>query len=180
MPKLLSTESVIKSIFIQIFGTCTNLRYLNVDPRLNYYKPLLFNSQCPIFFCSTLQELHVNMDNYDTCLYLLDGRFNELDTFYVNISSIIWSKLNFTNLVGWKKNYLWKRIDKNFRSIFILYCHFFEEKLPNTKYFSLNIDSPLYYSDRSVILLLQRMANLEKLVLYFEVKYVKYLSMAII
>ncbi len=90
--------NVITNIFIRIFTTCTNLRYLNFDPRL-YYERLL-DSTCPKFFCSILEELHVNLDDYDTCLYLLDGRFNELETLYVNITFIEFPDPKIANELG--------------------------------------------------------------------------------
>jgi hypothetical protein len=47
-----------------------------------------------------LEELHVNLDDYDTCLYLLDGRFNELETLYVNITFIEFPDPKIANELG--------------------------------------------------------------------------------
>ncbi len=41
----------------------------------------------PIMCSLTLLELHVKVDSFDDCLYLLDGRFSQLQTFYVDIPS---------------------------------------------------------------------------------------------
>lgn len=99
-------KNIIVNIFTQMFTVFTNLRYLNFDPRLNYQERLSIDPQCPKFFCSTLRELHVNLDDFKTCLYLLDGRFNQLDTFYVNITSIEFSNPKIINEVGYKNKYV--------------------------------------------------------------------------
>ena len=38
------------------------------------------------FFSSTLMEIHINVAYITDCLYLLDGRFKQLHTLYVNVS----------------------------------------------------------------------------------------------
>ena len=90
--------NVINNIFTCIFTTCTNLRYLDFAPHLSYGRSL--NSICSQFISSTLQELHVSLDDFDPCLHLLDGRFNKLETFYVNITSIDLPNSKIANEVG--------------------------------------------------------------------------------
>ena len=48
---------------------------------------ILFNEQ-PSLFSSTLLELHINVYLFDDCLYLLDGRLNQLHTLFVNVYDI--------------------------------------------------------------------------------------------
>jgi hypothetical protein len=50
---------------------------------------LSFNISPPTVISSTLLELYVDLDIFSDCLYLLDGRFNQLRTFHVNIDFII-------------------------------------------------------------------------------------------
>jgi hypothetical protein len=52
---------------------------------------LTFNISSSTVFSSNLLELHINLEHFTDCLYLLDGRFNQLCTLYVNISVIILS-----------------------------------------------------------------------------------------
>jgi hypothetical protein len=39
----------------------------------------------PPRFSSSLTTLHINVEDFNDCLYLLDGRFKQLHTFYVNV-----------------------------------------------------------------------------------------------
>jgi hypothetical protein len=39
----------------------------------------------PRLFSSSLMQLHINVKKFTDCLYLLDGRFGQLHTFYVNV-----------------------------------------------------------------------------------------------
>jgi len=39
-------------------------------------------------FSSNLLKLNANLENFNDCLYLLDGRFEKLHTLCINISSI--------------------------------------------------------------------------------------------
>ncbi|CAF1211488.1 unnamed protein product [Rotaria sordida] len=83
----------------------------------------------------SIEEFHVSLGNFIDCLYILDGRFNQLRTFHVNISRI--------SVCGRKLNN--------------------KEKLPNLRCFSLHsyIFTDAY--DELIIPLLYRMSNLEKL-----------------
>jgi len=59
--------------------------------------------ESPTFFSSNLVELHINVEDFTDCLYLLDGRFKQLHTFYVNIhffvppSPAIINKVHYLN-----------------------------------------------------------------------------------
>jgi hypothetical protein len=51
--------------------------------------PLWFDSEYfPTFRSSTLLELNIRVECIDDCLYLLDGRFNQLHTLHVDIRDI--------------------------------------------------------------------------------------------
>ena len=62
-----------------------NLIYLNFSPNTSIYHLLTFGISCPNVISSTLLELRVVVKSYEDCHYLLDGRFNRLETFYVTI-----------------------------------------------------------------------------------------------
>ncbi len=75
-------------IFMDIFTIFTNLQCLNFVSFLLSYKTLSFKFTPPTVFSSNLLELHVRLDNITDCLYVLDGRFDQLRRFYVHISAI--------------------------------------------------------------------------------------------
>jgi hypothetical protein len=76
------------SVFTNILNVCNNLRYLNCHPFLESDFPRLsFDEKTPRFFSSTLVELHMNVGEFNDCLYLLNGRLSQLRTFYVKIYS---------------------------------------------------------------------------------------------
>ncbi|CAF4431217.1 unnamed protein product, partial [Rotaria magnacalcarata] len=80
------TEDTITAVCARVFTVFTNLRYLNIySPDYMYFPRLSFNDELSTFFSSTLMELHINLENSNDCLYLLDGRFNKLRVLYVNI-----------------------------------------------------------------------------------------------
>lgn len=75
----------------------SNLQYLNFGPSFSGYHTLSFGIPLPIVFSSVLLELHVTVESYEDCLYLLDGRFNQLHTLYIIISSSISRPLSIIN-----------------------------------------------------------------------------------
>jgi len=83
-------KNVILALFTRIFTVFTNLIYLNlykfaridIDPFPNG------SAASVTFSSSTLMELHVNVGGFGDCLYLLDGRFDQLRSFYIKISII--------------------------------------------------------------------------------------------
>ncbi|CAF1236180.1 unnamed protein product [Rotaria sordida] len=83
-------------------------------------------------------ELHVKVMYIQDCLYLLDGRFNQLQIFRVEIGL------------------------SSSHSILIIN----KEKLPNLRCFSLSCHSDVNFYDTVLIPLLYRMSNLEQLSLY--------------
>jgi hypothetical protein len=49
---------------------------------------LYFDFLPSTFSSSTLLELNIKVKTFTDCLYLLDGRFNRLHTFYVDVVNI--------------------------------------------------------------------------------------------
>jgi len=74
-------------IFTYIFNTFINLQYFKSDSLLFSYNRMSYKYSFPIVCSLTLLELHVKVGSFDDCLYLLDGRFNQLRTFYVDTPS---------------------------------------------------------------------------------------------
>ncbi len=62
-----------------------------------WYQRLSFN-EFPTVASSTLLELHVCLRYFDDCLYLLDGRFNQLHTFCVDLKHIVSSGLTINKV----------------------------------------------------------------------------------
>ncbi|CAF0818578.1 unnamed protein product [Rotaria sp. Silwood1] len=71
-------------MFTHIFNMFTNLQYLNFDPCFCYQR-ISFCCSPPTVFSSTLLELYIKVMYVQDCLCLLDGRFNQLRTFCVDI-----------------------------------------------------------------------------------------------
>ncbi len=99
--QILSTDDIIRIVFTHIFIMFSNLQYLKFAPSPFWHQQLSFDLSLPTVMSSTLLELHVYLTNFRDCLYLLDGRFNQLHTFHVNIYRIsdkplaINSKVNY-------------------------------------------------------------------------------------
>ncbi|CAF2785369.1 unnamed protein product, partial [Rotaria sp. Silwood2] len=88
-------------IFTHIFTLFTNLQYLNFCPSLLNHQRLSFDTTPLIIISTNLLKLHVYLDAFTDCLYLLNGHFNQLHTFYVNISVILSSNLSINNKVDY-------------------------------------------------------------------------------
>ncbi|CAF1263307.1 unnamed protein product [Rotaria sordida] len=131
------------NIFTYILNIFINIRYLKLYTSSQFcIYHLSFENYLPTFFSSTLIELHICVLSFSACLYLLDGRFNQLQTLIVTIDWIVFEKTTINNNKG---------------------------KLPNLRYFSLTCNSGLCHYNGSVLPLLHRMINLKKLSLYIVV-----------
>ena len=84
-----SKENLSTVIFTNIWTKFPNLCYINCDSvfQSDIFR-LYFDGITPTFFSSTLMKLHINVGYMDDCLHLLDGRFNQLETFHVNIDYV--------------------------------------------------------------------------------------------
>ncbi|CAF1417233.1 unnamed protein product [Rotaria sordida] len=130
-----STENVYTRIFMRIITTFIYLQFLNFCPPSAWYQELSFGISSPNVSSSTLLELHVCLNHFTDCLYLLDGCFNELRILHVNINFISSSNLTIDN----------------------------QKKLPNLRSFSLCCNKDTYVYDELIVPLLHRMSHLEEL-----------------
>ncbi|CAF2703492.1 unnamed protein product [Rotaria sp. Silwood2] len=106
--------------------------------RLNFDNPFFPNIRS-----STLLKLIINVHSFDDCLYLLDGRFDQLHTLRVDLANS-WCPDEIIN----------------------------QGNLPNLKCFSLSCELATYHYNEAILPLLYRMSNLEELGLSLTV-YVK-------
>jgi hypothetical protein len=90
------------NIYAHILRFFKNLKKLNVDSSHESYPPLsLCDLSLNSFSSSTLTHLCINVNTLDDCLYLLDGRLQQLTTLSVNVdiiddsSTIVHSMVNF-------------------------------------------------------------------------------------
>ncbi|CAF3844896.1 unnamed protein product [Rotaria sp. Silwood1] len=144
---LITRKNMIEHIFIQIFIIFDKLQYLDFGSHSINFQRFFFTILPPTLFSSTLLELRVSLKRFIDCLYLLDGRFNQLHTLKVNIAFIEQnSKINN------------------------------KEKLPNLRYFSLHCKNDTNYYDEEIKPLVQRMMNLETLNLIFFCKRNKFID----
>ncbi|CAM4786306.1 unnamed protein product [Rotaria magnacalcarata] len=86
-------------IYTQVFTMFRNLKYFNFGPSSSAYHQLSFGFSPPSVFSSTLLELHILVDSFKDCLYLLDGRFSQLHTFYVTICDVSHRLIKINNEV---------------------------------------------------------------------------------
>jgi hypothetical protein len=69
--------------------------------RLNFDDPLILN-----FRSSTLLYLDIKVQSYDDCLYLLDGRFNQLHTLIIDVVNSLNTGAVDNQVSFVKKNFL--------------------------------------------------------------------------
>ncbi|CAF1432737.1 unnamed protein product [Rotaria sordida] len=130
-----------ESLFTRMFKNQVSSLVISINAngslssREDVYAQLSFGISSPNVFSSTLLELHVCLSHFTDCLYLLDGRFNELRILHVNINFISSSNLTIDN----------------------------QKKLPNLRSFSLHCNRDTYVYDELIVPLLYRMSDLEKL-----------------
>ncbi|CAF4136474.1 unnamed protein product [Rotaria magnacalcarata] len=146
---LMKPSEIFGLIFTLICDVFTNLQCLNFDPSSSLCQQLSFARSPPTVFSSTLLALHVNLQDFIDCLYLLDGRVNQLQILYVHITFIT----------------------RDLRTVIPLFITSLNhtvndtKKLPNLKCFSLHSDVYVDIDeyDGLIVPLLHRMVNLEKL-----------------
>jgi hypothetical protein len=67
----------------------SNLKCLKFHPYSDFYiaynEQLSFESREATRSSSNLIELHISVEKFTDCLYLLDGHLEQLHTFYVNV-----------------------------------------------------------------------------------------------
>ncbi|CAF1445988.1 unnamed protein product [Rotaria sordida] len=128
--------SNLRQLDIFIMNTETDMELFTIPIGTAY---ISFGIQSPMFSSSTLVELHIVVYRFDECLFLLDGRFNQLRILFVTTFHILPLQRSIIN----------------------------KERLPNFKHVSLTCKSVICVYDEIIVPHLQRMINLEKLALYF-------------
>jgi hypothetical protein len=113
------TEKMVMTLLTRIFTVFTNLTYLNLNKftriridHSNIFIPTTFSS-------STLVELHINVARFGDCLYLLDGRFDQLRSFYIKISIISSHLMNPSSVIDNKVGYFGKKTNICFIEIIL-------------------------------------------------------------
>ncbi|CAF4143677.1 unnamed protein product [Adineta steineri] len=141
VPILLSKISLY--MFILILTLCQRLIKLNFCQLFSYRNSFLsiykLPKICPTY--STLMELKINVETFNDCLCLVDGRFDSLSKLTINVREIKYERKQINN----------------------------EIKFPKLKYFSLTSFSYTFHFDDYIIPLLHRMINLEELILFLSV-----------
>ncbi|CAF0769087.1 unnamed protein product [Adineta steineri] len=132
------------NVYARIITFFENLKHLNIKGSsiTAYPGVLLYDLPSTIFSSSILTKLCINVATFNDCLYLLDGRLNQLNSFTVRVYDV-----DAPSLIVHNKNNLLK-----------------------LKYFSLTCHSHIYTYDNRIIPLLHRMLNLEQLVLCLTVR----------
>ena len=78
-----------------------NLEYLNFGRSSTWDDRLSFRIRRPTLISSNLLELHVCLNSFFDCLYLLDGHFNQLRTLYVDVFVISHFDTKVSNTVDY-------------------------------------------------------------------------------
>ncbi|CAF1533373.1 unnamed protein product, partial [Rotaria sp. Silwood1] len=129
-------RSTMTNICNHIFTVFINLNHLIFyDASYKNNVRLLFNIPSPSFSSSSLLVLNIKVQTFDVCLYLLDGRFEQLRTLYIELAKIFSPSGEIEN----------------------------QRKIPNLKCFVLSCALQTSHYDELILPLLYRMSNLEKL-----------------
>ena len=97
-----TAENYTRNVYAHILTFFKNLKHLSVLETLvsSYRGMSLYDLPSTTFFSSTLTHLCINVNTFDDCLYLLDGRLQQLSTFIVRIYYIDDSSLIVHNTVS--------------------------------------------------------------------------------
>ncbi|CAF4383391.1 unnamed protein product [Rotaria sp. Silwood2] len=127
------------NLFALILSMGKHLTDLTFNQWLCYKKSPISIFHMPLTSCisSTLIKLNIDVNTFDDCLYLLDGRLHSLSTLIINILKISAPLSNIDNT----------------------------KQLPKLKCFSLITYLRTYFYDSLVVPLLCRMPNIEELTL---------------
>ncbi|CAM4793396.1 unnamed protein product [Rotaria magnacalcarata] len=129
-----------KNICNHIFTVFINLTHLTFyDAAYENNVRLLFDVPFPTFSSSSLLVLKVKVQTFDVCLYILDGRFEQLHTLDIELANLFPPLEEIEN----------------------------QRKLPNLKYFVLCCMLQTSSYDELILPLIYRMSNLEELGLSF-------------
>ncbi|CAF3914460.1 unnamed protein product, partial [Rotaria sordida] len=135
-------SEITSNIFALILSLTKRLIHLNVCHLFSHRRTWISIYYLPEIshMFSNLTQLKINVETFFDCLYLLDGRLNSLSKLIINVREFeLHSKPSYIN--GWKK-------------------------LPKLKCFSLTLNTYEQEYDNQIIALLNRMINLEELILF--------------
>lgn len=90
-----ASHSSVAKIFDRIFTVFTGLTTVVLNESWCYTRVhLLFhNPFYPNIRCSTLLKLIITVQDFDDCLYLLDGRYDQLHTIHVDLGDTLLTTL---------------------------------------------------------------------------------------
>jgi hypothetical protein len=93
------------NLYIKLIDFFENLNYLNCIGSFITGNPVLSFIDSPLtsFISSNLTKLCITVDNFGDCLYLLDGRLNQLSTFIVIIINVKHNSSIEYNSVSYKE-----------------------------------------------------------------------------
>ncbi len=98
----LSPISLSINFYARIFSLFVNLINLDFGPistRRRYPKLTINDVSLKICFSSSIVNLRIGVETFDDCLYLLDGRLNQLRTFTVRVDNIRASSMIINTMV---------------------------------------------------------------------------------
>ena len=103
----------LSTIFALILSLSKRLIKLNFGHF--YHRSALFTFQFSSIDCnsSTLTTLKINVENFDDCLYLLDGRLSSLSTFTVYVDGPVLTSETIDNKVSITSNFCTSRKEIN-------------------------------------------------------------------
>ncbi|CAF4065283.1 unnamed protein product [Rotaria sordida] len=130
--KLYTMKNICNYIFT-VFINLTHLIFYDVSYINN--ARLLFDIPSSSFSSSSLLVLNIKVQTFDICLYLLDGRFDQLHTLNIELANIFRPSREIEN----------------------------QRKIPNLKCFVLSCIMRTGYYDELILPLIYRMSNLEEL-----------------
>jgi hypothetical protein len=96
-----STMEIICNRIFTVFSNLTHLTFYDASYR-NIVR-LILDFPPPMFSSSTLLVLKIKVQNIAECLYLLDGRFNQLHTLQIDLIRIYHLSKEIENKVSVKK-----------------------------------------------------------------------------
>lgn len=96
-------------IFTNLINMIGNLICLNFDSTNVCYQTISFVNISPFISSSTLSELYIKVHSVDDCLYLLDGRFDQLRVLNIKIMSSGFRSVSNVNKVD-LKSFLYNKI----------------------------------------------------------------------
>jgi hypothetical protein len=89
-------------IFMNILIMCHKLRHFKFYTSVPWgCKYISFGKQSPMFSSSRLVELHMNVYRFDECLFILDGRLNQLRILSVTTFHILPLQRTMINKVNY-------------------------------------------------------------------------------